>query len=90
VLYNIDDLLNALELDDIVWDMKAGGVLYLAGLILYLIVTWIIYDRRYEIAKRGLNVYLAKLKRLSRRYEYHDRTKEMTKEGSIHDGASRN
>jgi hypothetical protein len=90
VLYNIDNLLNVMELDDVVWDMKAGGILYLAGLIFYLIVTWIVYNRRYEVAKRGMNVYLTKLKRLSRRYEYQDRTKEMTKEGSIHDGASRN
>jgi hypothetical protein len=90
VLYNIDNLLNAMEIDDIIWDMKAGGVLYLAGLILYLIVTWIIYARRYEFARRGLNVYLTKLKRLSRRYELQGRTKEITKEGSIHDGASRN
>jgi hypothetical protein len=64
--------------------------LYLAGLILYLIVTGVVYARRYEVARRGMNVYLTKLKRLSRRYELQSRTKEMTKEGSIHDGASRN
>jgi hypothetical protein len=90
VLYNIDNLLNAMDLDDVVWDIKAGGLLYVAGLILYLIVTWIVYARRYEYARRGMNVYLAKLKRLSRRYELQGRTKEMTKEGSIYDGASRN
>ena len=30
---------------------KAGAVLYVAGLVLYLIITWIVSSKRYEYAK---------------------------------------
>jgi hypothetical protein len=90
IMYNIDNLLNSMGSEEMLLDIKAGCFIYLAGLVLYLIVTWVIYARRYEYARRGMNVYLAKLKRLSRRYEFQSRAKEMTKEGGTHDGASRN
>ena len=36
-----------------------------------------------------MKVYVAKLKRLEKRYEFQNRAKELSKEGSRHDRASR-
>lgn len=89
VLYNIDRLLNAMNLDEVVVIGRQGVVLYVIGLVLYLVITFRVYQKRYDYAKRGMKVYVAKLKRLEKRYEFQSRTKELTKEGGRHDGASR-
>ncbi len=89
VLYNINRLLNVMNLDDAVFVGKRGAILYFAGLVFYLIVTAIVYSRRYDYAKRGMKVYMTKMKRLEKRYEFQSRAKELTKEVGRHDGASR-
>lgn len=89
-LYHMEELLNTIDLDEVLTIIKGGAMLYGVGLLLYLIITFLVYQKRYEIAKRGLKVYLAKLKRLEKRYEFQSRSKELTKEGSRRDGASRN
>ena len=89
VLYSMERLLNVMELDEVVGAAKAGAVLYVAGLVLYLIITWIVSSKRYEYARRGMRVYIAKLKRLEKRYDVQNRTIELTKEGSRYDDVSR-
>lgn len=89
ILYSIEQLLNAMNLDELIAVAKVAGVFYVAGLILYLLITFFVYRRRYEYARRGMKVYVAKLKRLEKRYEFQNRTKELTKEGSRHDDVSR-
>lgn len=89
VLYNIERLLNAMNLDEVVVIGRQSAVLYVIGLLAYLFITFWVYRKRYEYAKRGMKVYVAKLKRLEKRYEFQNRTKELTKEGGRHDGASR-
>ena len=42
---------------------------YLVGLAVYLLIAGVVYWRRYEYASRGMKVYVAKLKRLEKRYE---------------------
>ena len=44
-------------------------LLYLLGLIAYLVITWKIAGRRYDYAWKGLKLYTMKLKKLDRRYE---------------------
>lgn len=89
VLYSIERLLNAMNLDDVIQVAGFAVVLYAAGLIMYLIITFLVYRRRYEYARRGMKVYVAKLRRLEKRYEFQSRTKELTKEGGRHDDVSR-
>lgn len=89
VLCAMEQLLNVMELNEIVDAAKRGTFFYVAGLILYLIITGIVSSRRYEYARRGMRVYVAKLKRLDKRYDFQNRTKELTKEGSRHDDISR-
>ncbi len=88
-LYSSQRLLNMLDVGEAVQIGKEGAVLYLAGLLIYLVITFFVYRRRYEYAKRGMKVYMSKLKRLEKRYEFQSRAKELTKEGGRHDGASR-
>lgn len=90
ILYNSEKLLNIMNLDDVIKAAKNGTLFYLAGLILYLVITYWIYWKRYEAAKRGMRVYVAKLKRLEKRYEFQSRTRELTKGGGRHDGTARN
>lgn len=89
VLYNIERLLNTMNLDEVMVIGRQGGILYVTGLVIYLVITFRVYQKRYEYAKRGMKVYVAKLKRLEKRYEFQNRSKELTKEGGRHDGASR-
>ena len=44
------------------------GIMYGAGLFLYLLLAYRIYSGRYKRAKRGVLLYATKLKRLSRKY----------------------
>ena len=69
VLYKAEDFLSALNFNDIegIGRMYIGA--YLVGLSVYLLITYAVYWRRYEYANRGMKVYVAKLKRLEKRYE---------------------
>jgi len=89
VLYNIEDLLNMIRVDRLVSLGRHALLFYLAGLAVYLVITWLVYRKRYEYARRGMKVYVAKLKRLEKRYEFQNKSKELTKEGSRHDGVPR-
>lgn len=44
------------------------GILYGAGLLAYLLITYWVCSARYKKAKRGTLLYATKLKRLSRKY----------------------
>ena len=89
VLSNMEQLLNVMELDAVIGTARTGAVLYVTGLILYLIITWFVSSKRYEYARRSMRVYIAKLKRLEKRYDVQSRTRELTKEGSRYDDVSR-
>lgn len=69
VLYKLDELLNEMSIDEILDAAKKWGVIYAAGLVLYLIVTWIVYSKRYDYAARSQTMYTSKLKHLVRRYD---------------------
>ena len=60
--------------------MIGFGSWYLAGLTVYLTVLFIVRFKRYNYAARGMKVYMARLKRLEKRYEFQNRTKELGKE----------
>lgn len=81
VLYSMERLLNAMNLDEVILAAKLAGGFYGAGLVVYLAITFFVYRKRYEIARRGMKVYVTKLRRLEKRYEFQSRSKELTKEG---------
>ena len=89
VLYHVENLLNSLDIGYLIQIGTKIGILYLAGLILYEMITFYVYRKRYEYARRGMKVYVAKLKRLEKRYEFQTKSKELAKEGGRRDGATR-
>ena len=89
VLYHMEQLLNTLDISEVVGTGKYAVTLYVSGLVLYLAITWLVYRKRYEYARRGMKIYVAKLKRLEKRYEFQNRARELSMEGSRHDRASR-
>lgn len=80
VLYKAEEILASLNLDQLGPAVMQYFGWYAAGLVFYLAVTWIVYRRRYDYAVRGMKVYVAKLKRLERRYEFQNKTKELNRE----------
>ncbi len=90
VLYYMERLLNTLDIGELIEAGKYAVFFYVSGLFLYLIITWLVYRKRYEYSKRGMKVYVAKLKRLEKRYEFQNRARELSREGSRHDRTSRN
>lgn len=81
VLCYIERWLNVIRLESLIEvGLKVGGV-YAAGLVVYLIISLFVYARRYDDASRGIKIYLAKLKRLDKRYEGNSRPGARTKGG---------
>ncbi len=76
----MEDILSIVSLTDVMESFTDYAVWYLLGLILYLIITFAVCFRRYNYAARAMKVYVAKLKRLERRYEFQDRAKGQGKE----------
>ena len=69
ILYKAEDILSSLNFNEIEGFGKMYVGSYLAGLTVYLLITYWVYWKRYEYASRGMKVYMAKLKRLEKRYE---------------------
>lgn len=89
LVYNIEDFFNSLNTDDLMHMGYRMGILYLIGLIVYELITFRVYSMRYERAKRGTKQYTNKLKRLFRRYEYQNKSRDLAKEGRRNDRSSR-
>ncbi len=75
-----DDLFKGMNVEHIQPLLLQAGGIYLTGLILYQAITWYVYRKRYGYASRVMKVYVAKLKRLERRYEFQSKTKEINRE----------
>jgi hypothetical protein len=81
ILYYVEWWLNTMDLDVLMRTARRIGWIYIWGLAGYLIISIFIYRKRYEYANRGRKVYLAKLKRLDKRYEGNSRPMKRTKGG---------
>lgn len=68
ILYQIEDILNTMDISVLLESAKYIAVLYAAGLVLYLLITFIVYIKRYNRASKSLKVYQAKLRRLEKKY----------------------
>ncbi|MFR5601140.1 MAG: hypothetical protein ACLTKI_01695 [Lachnospiraceae bacterium] len=89
VLYSVDTLFDMYDVDVLMsLGIRAAGI-YLIGLAVYLLITSLVYSRRYDRANTKSKHYLVQLKRLNKRYEFQNRSKELAKEGGRYDGSSR-
>lgn len=84
-LTSIERLLSVAQTDEFFRIGEKLVFVYAVGLILYLVLNFVVYSRRYDYASKGIRVYMAKLRRLDRRYEFQSRTRELSKEGRPHD-----
>lgn len=87
-LYHVEALFTSDILDNLGNMLINFCFLYAGGLVLYLLITLSVYSARYNYSSRGMKVYVAKLRRLDKRYEFQSKSKEMTKEGGRRDRTS--
>lgn len=80
-LYDMERWLNTMELKNLASRGIQIGMFYSVGLVIYLGISTCVYLKRYEYASRVIKVYLAKLKRLDKRYEGNVRPLKRTKGG---------
>ncbi|MCI5791728.1 MAG: hypothetical protein MR011_00305 [Lachnospiraceae bacterium] len=68
--------------DSFFYDINVNGIMamftklifhYIAGVIVYLMISAAVYSARYKRARKGMLFYATKLKRLARRYNYQDK-----------------
>lgn len=78
-VYRADTILENLSFDGWESSLFLCGGIYLAGLFSYLLLVKNLYKKRYEKAARAMRLYIAKLKRLERRYEFQEKKKELAK-----------
>lgn len=67
LLFHLDSFFYNINLRGVTETMNLVGILYGAGLLLYLLIAFLLAKKRYEMARRGILLYAAKLKRLSRK-----------------------
>ena len=68
LLYQIEDILNTMDISVLLESAKYIAIIYAAGLALYLLITFIVYIKRYNRASKSLRIYQAKLRRLDKKY----------------------
>ncbi len=76
ILYMFEDLLELLDIDALIASGEKFVFFYVAGLAVYLFITWIVYSRRYKFSGKNLKMYQAKMKRLEKYYKDSDATTE--------------
>ncbi len=76
VLCKSDELLGMTDFGDVGWMLFLAAIIYFAGLFLFMLGAWMIYQKRYDFASRGMDVYLAKLKKLRRLYDSYDASQD--------------
>ncbi len=81
LLYILERILNTVDVMEVVKYARTGVLIYLAGLFIFEVITVIVYRRRYAAAVGKRETHYTKLNRLRKRYEIHDRIRELGKEG---------
>ena len=56
VLYSMERILNTINLEEAAGLARTALLLYGAGLAVYLLITFLVYRKRYEYARRGMKV----------------------------------
>ncbi|MEY8336499.1 hypothetical protein AALB16_00495 [Lachnospiraceae bacterium 62-35] len=80
-MYSIEKLLDIINLDSLVEIGSWGVLVYGFGLFFYLWITYYIYAKKYDYGAKAVRVYMAKLKRLQKRYEFRARTRAFADKG---------
>ena len=74
-LYEMDELLNTLNTMDLVGFLVPLAIKYAIFLFFYLMITYIVYQKRYTNGRRKVKKYYNSVKKLNRLYEREDKLK---------------
>ncbi len=80
VLYNIQKILEIIVIFDFVPLFRNVLLFYFVGLIIFELITVKVYSGRYHRMKEKSEEYVLRLTRLSKRYDFLNRSKELAKE----------
>lgn len=77
LLYSMEKIINTINVSDVLVIFYGYLLRYVILLIVFEIITWYISRLRYERAVKKKNLYTAKLKRLQKRYDFQNKSKEL-------------
>ncbi|MDO4788115.1 MAG: hypothetical protein Q4A19_03035 [Johnsonella sp.] len=77
LLYSLEKIINTINVSDVLVIFYGYLLRYVIGLIIFEIITWYISKIRYESALKKKGLYMAKLKRLQKRYDFQNKSKEL-------------
>ena len=70
VLLDSDVIFYNVNMEGITGTVKGYLFIYLIGLVLYLMLSSVVYSKRYKKAQKGILYYNSMLKRLAKRFNY--------------------
>lgn len=82
LLYFLERILNAVNVSILLRFVLRCAAIYIAGLLIFELVTYVVFRRRYEAAAARREEHLRCLKRLKKRYDTEERMKELEREES--------
>lgn len=85
ILYRAEEIFASMDFVTLQAQAVRYAKYFVAGLVCYLLIALIVSVRRYNRGLQDQKIYVAKLKRLEKRYEFQNRTKELGKEVRRHD-----
>lgn len=81
-VYILGDIKDGIHITDFIMNVEIYIIIYIVGLIIFEIIVWSVWSRRYDYARDVQGIYLSKLRRLQKRYEFQTKTKELSREES--------
>lgn len=70
VVFDAEDFFYNVNLDGLAETLMGFVKYYLTGLIVFLLISAVVYYQRYKKARNGMLLYSSKLKRLARKFHY--------------------
>lgn len=80
-IYSLEAILDAVDVTAVLDFVRRNAFLYVVGLVVFELITIVVYRRRYAVSKKKLEEHLTRVNRLKKRYDIQDRMKELAKEG---------
>lgn len=85
ILYRAEEILSTMDFTVLEAQIKDYISSYIVGLLCYMAIAFVVGLLRYNHGIQSHKAYVAKLRRLEKRYEFQNRTKEMSREVKKHD-----
>lgn len=77
LLYSMERIINTINVSDVLVIFYGYLLRYIVCLIIFELITWFVSKNRYDKAAQKNKFYTAKLKRLQKRYDVQNKSKEL-------------